>query len=142
MIFLQSKGLSRVFSNTTVQKHQFFGAQLLVQVAVKFFTVFQSLWPSFFFCKHPKHLKEFLPFLFCLLEMLFPVSLHTEILLSFVLHSKCQLLNDVFFYHSINIYSLSQFSKSFTFYMFSICLLSFLSVESKFHEGKDYMTCT
>ena len=27
-ITLQSKGLSRVFSNTTVQKHQFFGAQL------------------------------------------------------------------------------------------------------------------
>ena len=27
-IFLQSKGLSRVFSNTTVQKHQFFSAQL------------------------------------------------------------------------------------------------------------------
>ena len=27
-ISLQSKGLSRVFSNTTVQKHQFFGAQL------------------------------------------------------------------------------------------------------------------
>ena len=27
-IFLQSRGLSRVFSNTTVQKHQFFGAQL------------------------------------------------------------------------------------------------------------------
>ena len=25
---LQSKGLSRVFSNTTVQKHRFFGAQL------------------------------------------------------------------------------------------------------------------
>ena len=33
LILLQSKGLSRVFSNTTVQKHQFFGAQL-------------SLWPS------------------------------------------------------------------------------------------------
>ena len=31
---LQSKGLSRVFSNTTVQKHQFFGAQL-------------SLWSTF-----------------------------------------------------------------------------------------------
>ena len=28
LIFLQSKGLSRVFSNTTVQKHQFFGNQL------------------------------------------------------------------------------------------------------------------
>ena len=27
-ISLQSKGLSRVFSNTSVQKHQFFGAQL------------------------------------------------------------------------------------------------------------------
>ena len=26
LIFLQSKGLSRVFSNTTFQKHQFFGA--------------------------------------------------------------------------------------------------------------------
>ena len=28
-ISLQSKGLSRVFSNTTVQKHQFFGAQAI-----------------------------------------------------------------------------------------------------------------
>ena len=33
-ISLQSKGLSRVFSNTTIQKHQFFGAQL-------------SLWSNF-----------------------------------------------------------------------------------------------
>ena len=31
MISLQSMGLSRVFSNTTVQKHQFFGAQLSSQ---------------------------------------------------------------------------------------------------------------
>ena len=30
-ISLQSKGLSRVYSNTTVQKHQFFGAQLSSQ---------------------------------------------------------------------------------------------------------------
>ena len=30
-ISLQSKGLSRVFSNTTVHKHQFFGAQLSSQ---------------------------------------------------------------------------------------------------------------
>ena len=28
LISLQSEGLSRVFSNTTVQKHPFFGAQL------------------------------------------------------------------------------------------------------------------
>ena len=31
LISLQSKGLSRVFSNTTLQKHQFFGAQLSSQ---------------------------------------------------------------------------------------------------------------
>ena len=31
-ISLQSKGLSRVFSNTTVQKHQFFGAQLSLSI--------------------------------------------------------------------------------------------------------------
>ena len=30
-ISLQSKGLSRVFSNTTVQKHQFFSSQLSLQ---------------------------------------------------------------------------------------------------------------
>ena len=30
-IFLQSKGLSRVFSNTTAQKHQFFGTQLSLE---------------------------------------------------------------------------------------------------------------
>ena len=33
-ISLQSKGLSRVFSNTTVQKHQFFGAQLSLSVLI------------------------------------------------------------------------------------------------------------
>ena len=36
LISLQSKGLSRVFSNTTVQKHQFFGAQLSSFVLVSF----------------------------------------------------------------------------------------------------------
>ena len=36
-ISLQSKGLSRVFSNTTVQKHQFFSTQL-------------SLWPTSHIC--------------------------------------------------------------------------------------------
>ena len=35
-----SKGLSRVFANTTVQKHQFFGAQLffIVQIADPYMT--------------------------------------------------------------------------------------------------------
>ena len=31
LISLQSRGLSRVFSNTTVQNHQFFGAQLSLE---------------------------------------------------------------------------------------------------------------
>ena len=34
-IFLQSNGLSRVFSNTTVQKHQFFGTQLSYGTTLK-----------------------------------------------------------------------------------------------------------
>ena len=37
LISLQTKGLSRVFSNTTVQKHQFFGAQ-------------PSLWSNSYVC--------------------------------------------------------------------------------------------
>ena len=37
-ISLQSKGLSRAFSNTTVQKHQFFGAQLSSQSNSHFHT--------------------------------------------------------------------------------------------------------
>ena len=36
LISLQSKGLSRVFSNTTVQKHQFFGAQLFYSMLISF----------------------------------------------------------------------------------------------------------
>ena len=40
LISLQFKGLSRVFSNTTVQKHQFFGAQLsfIVQLSHPYMT--------------------------------------------------------------------------------------------------------
>ena len=47
-ISLQSKGLSRVFSNTTVQKYQFFSAQLSlysnsqITVSVQFSSVTQS----------------------------------------------------------------------------------------------------
>ena len=33
-ISLQSKGLSRVFSNTTLQKHQFFGAQIIREMQI------------------------------------------------------------------------------------------------------------
>ena len=37
-IFLLFKGLSRVFSNTTVQKHQFFGAQLSLRSNTHIYT--------------------------------------------------------------------------------------------------------
>ena len=37
LIYLQSKGLSRVFSNTTIQKHQFFGAQPSILQCSAFF---------------------------------------------------------------------------------------------------------
>ena len=43
-ISLQTKGLSRVFSNTTVQKHQFFGAQLsLVQLSHPYMTTGKTI---------------------------------------------------------------------------------------------------
>ena len=44
-ISLQSMGLSRVFSNTTVQKHQFFGAQLslIVQLAHPYMTTVKTI---------------------------------------------------------------------------------------------------
>ena len=43
-ISLQSKGLSRVFSNTTVQKHQFFCAQLsLVQLSHPYMTTGKTI---------------------------------------------------------------------------------------------------
>ena len=47
-ISLQSKGLSRVFSNTTLQKHQFFGAQLyflklLVQLSHSYMTTGKTI---------------------------------------------------------------------------------------------------
>ena len=40
-ISLQSKGLSRVLSSTTVQKHQFFGSQLSLQSNSQYFI----MWP-------------------------------------------------------------------------------------------------
>ena len=44
LISLQSKGLSRVFSNTTVQKHQFFGAQLfIVQLSHPYMTTGKTI---------------------------------------------------------------------------------------------------
>ena len=41
---MQSKGLSRVFSNTTVQKYQFFGAQLsIVQLSHPYMTTGKTI---------------------------------------------------------------------------------------------------
>ena len=43
LIFLWSKGLSRVFSNTIVQKHQFFGAQLFLWPNSHAWTVWKGI---------------------------------------------------------------------------------------------------
>ena len=45
LISLPSKGLSRVFSNTTVLKHQFFGAQLYIRCSECFHLINGSLYP-------------------------------------------------------------------------------------------------
>ena len=42
-ISLQSKGLSRVFSSTTVQKHQFFGAFFIVQLSHPYMTTRKTI---------------------------------------------------------------------------------------------------
>ena len=42
-ISLQSKGLSRVFSNTTVQKHQFFRAFFMVQLSHSYMTTEKTI---------------------------------------------------------------------------------------------------
>ena len=42
-ISLQSKGLSRVFSNTTVQKHQFFSTQPTVQLSHPYMTTGKTI---------------------------------------------------------------------------------------------------
>ena len=46
LISLPSKGLSRVFSNTTVPKHQFFGTQLSYRPAL---TVIHDYWKNYSF---------------------------------------------------------------------------------------------
>ena len=43
LISLLSKGLSRVFSNTTVQKHQFFGTFFIVQLSHPFMTTGKTI---------------------------------------------------------------------------------------------------
>ena len=62
-ISLQSKGLSRVFSNTTVQKHQFFGTQLSLWSSSHIHNDYwknQKLWLD-----RPLSAKECLCFLIC-----------------------------------------------------------------------------
>ena len=79
-ISLQSKGLSRIFSNTTVQKHQFFGTQL-------------SLWSS----SHPyvtagkkKALTRW-TFVGKVLSLLF--NMLSRLVIAFLPRSKCLLIS-------------------------------------------------
>ena len=54
---LQSEGLSRVFSNTIVQKHQFFGAQLSSPLTISAAGIQCHCWHAAFvqFCWEPVH---------------------------------------------------------------------------------------
>ena len=64
-ISLQSKGLSRVFSNTTVQKHRLFGAQLsLYSNSYVHARLLEKPWP---WLDRPLLTKECLCFLICCL---------------------------------------------------------------------------
>ena len=51
LISLESKGLSRVFSNTTVQKHQFFGTQHSLALSFLYSPTFTSIHD---YCKNHK----------------------------------------------------------------------------------------
>ena len=65
-ISLQPKGLSRVFSNTTVQKHQFFGAQLLYGPT---FTSIHNYWKNHSFDKMDLCLQSNVSFWICCLGL-------------------------------------------------------------------------
>ena len=64
-ISLQSKGLSIVFSNTTVQKHQFFGAQLCLWSKSHIYT--WLLEKMYLWLHEPLSAKSYLCFLMCCL---------------------------------------------------------------------------
>ena len=75
LISLPSKGLSRVFSNTTVQRHQFFGAQLFSCPA---FTPVHDYWEN-----HSFDYTNLYPFRFRSFTH-FSISLSTFLLLSYM----------------------------------------------------------
>ena len=57
-ISLQSKGLWRIFSNTTVQKHQFFSTQLSSQSSFHIHTLLKDIQQSLSVCKIPQDLFQ------------------------------------------------------------------------------------
>ena len=78
-ISLQSKGLSRVFSSTTVQKHQFFGAQLSSQSNYHI---------------HTWLLEKPQPWLDGpLLVMFLPFNMLSRLVITFLSRSKCLLIS-------------------------------------------------
>ena len=70
LISLHSKGLSRVFSSTTVQKHQFFGTQpsLMVQLSYPYMTTGKSIVLARWQSSRPLSAKYCLCFLICSLD--------------------------------------------------------------------------
>ena len=78
-ISLQSKGLSRIFSNTTVQKHQFFSAQLSSQSNSHVHT-----WPL----EKPKPRRNFVGKVTSLL-----FNMLSRLVITFLPRSKCLLIS-------------------------------------------------
>ena len=79
-ISLQSKGLSRVFSNTTVQKHQFFGVQPSSQSTL---TSIQTTWKTIALTRWT-FVGKVMPLLFNMLSRL---------VITFLPRSKCLLIS-------------------------------------------------
>ena len=78
-ISLQSKGLSRVFSNTIVQKHQFFGVQLSSQSSSHIHT-----WPL----EKPQPWQDFVGKVMSLL-----LNMLSRLVITFLPRSKCLLIS-------------------------------------------------
>ena len=79
-ISFKSKGLSRVFSNTTVQKHQYLALSFLYSSA---FTSIHDCWK--------KHSLDYMDFFGKVVSLLF--NMLSRLVITFLLRSKCLLIS-------------------------------------------------
>ena len=113
LISLQSKGLSRVFSNATVQKHQFFGAQLSLSSKSHICTVM-----------HPTTGKTMAltRWTFVSKLMSLPFSMLSRLVIAFLLRRKCLLISWLQSLLAVTIWSPKKIKSSHCFHFFPIYL--------------------